>query len=284
MAEKTEGKDVTGAKDSEALKNRVTRLEAIMRLVQRQLGLLVDPAPKAKNGNANGWSIVAIAVLSIMVVGVIADVGMESGDIQNSKVHAIRSNGDYDSDGGATFAARVTCAGLDTTGSLSGSFSISGTNISGGNIAVARITNAAASVGPSIGGNIPEAALSNALRTATAVGSATTTLDGEGGSITNLSAANIQVGTAASAFNGAGITNLSAANIAAGTAASAFNGLAITNLNAANLKVGTALPAVNGGSVTNLAVANMVGGFTGTATNNFALYITNGVVINAVLQ
>lgn len=43
---------------------------------------------------------------------------------------------------------------------------LSGADITTGNIAVARITNAAASVGPSIGGNIPKAALTNALATA----------------------------------------------------------------------------------------------------------------------
>ena len=39
---------------------------------------------------------------------------------------------------------------------------LSGADLVTGNIAVARITNAAASVGPSIGGNIPVAAITNA--------------------------------------------------------------------------------------------------------------------------
>ena len=39
---------------------------------------------------------------------------------------------------------------------------LSGADLTTGNIAVARITNAAASVGPSIGGNIPVAAITNA--------------------------------------------------------------------------------------------------------------------------
>lgn len=40
---------------------------------------------------------------------------------------------------------------------------IAGSSIVSGNIAVARITNAASTVGASIGGNIPVAALTNAL-------------------------------------------------------------------------------------------------------------------------
>ena len=50
---------------------------------------------------------------------------------------------------------------------------IAGGNISAGNIAVARITNAAGSLGPSIAGNIPSAAITNALTAFFKAGTAT---------------------------------------------------------------------------------------------------------------
>ena len=50
---------------------------------------------------------------------------------------------------------------------------LAGGNISAGNIAVARITNAAGSLGPSIAGNIPSAAITNALTAFFKAGTAT---------------------------------------------------------------------------------------------------------------
>ena len=47
---------------------------------------------------------------------------------------------------------------------------LSGADLTTGNIAVARITNAAASIGPSIGGNISNTAITNALAALKAAG------------------------------------------------------------------------------------------------------------------
>lgn len=65
-----------------------------------------------------------------------------------------------------------------------------------------------------------------------------------GSSITNLDAANVRVGSSASAFNGYAVTNLDAAKIKVGSTASAFNGNSITNLNPANMGAGN-MPAAN---------------------------------------
>lgn len=62
-------------------------------------------------------------------------------------------------------------------------------------------------------GNIALARVTNALVTATAVGNATTALDGEGSSITNLGAANIALGGTFPAVVGTALTALNGENI-----------------------------------------------------------------------
>lgn len=86
---------------------------------------------------------------NLMVTGGVTVVGALSGTVVNSNAtgHLTASNGTFNGD-------------VAVAGALTGT--IPATSISSGNIASARLTNAAGSLGPSIGGNIPVAAITNA--------------------------------------------------------------------------------------------------------------------------
>ena len=103
----------------------------------------------------------------------------------------------------------------------------------------------------------------------------------DGGSLTNMSAAQLKAGTVLNAVDGSALTNISAAQLTAGTAISAVNGTAITNIADAALAGtnGKKLMANNGVSLTNIPSTSITGGSTYT---NAATGFTN-VFINGIL-
>ena len=238
------------------VETRLTRLEALMRIVKRHM-IDVDERVGAMPHHEEMSKIEKTGFASIkMLIGAAAMFAIVT---VSSWVTA--ATVEVPSDHVAVFGY-PTVGYVDSSGNLvlGGSFValINGTNITSGNIAVARITNAAATLGPSIGGNIPVAAVTNAAAT---VGPSI------GG---NVHAAAI---TNALATSGPQIGG----NIPVAAVSNVFN------------TAGVKLAAYNVHACTNYTYLNLVGGMTYIQTNLAGLagptnlfFFTNGVLVNVV--
>lgn len=204
----------------------------------------------------------------------------------------------------------VITSGVLSNCTINGTTAINGTNITAGNIPLARVTNAletATTVGSGTtvlkgegsnvtninganisSGNIALNRTTNALAIATLVGSGTTVFKGEGSNVTNLNASYLTAGHAPLAR----VTNAleTATIVGSGTTVFKGEGSNVTNLNGANVASGNiALARVtnaletattlgttdtvlngNGNAVTNISAASLVAGTAVTAINGAA--------------
>lgn len=123
----------------------------------------------AKDGKV-GSSRIAVLLAMATVLTMVSLVSARMADIETDRAHwdtaVIREDGSFQTQGSINVQGTLVVTGATTVSSVSGNGSgltnLNGANIASGNIGVNRLTNGAASLGPSIGGNIPVAAITNA--------------------------------------------------------------------------------------------------------------------------
>ncbi len=108
---------------------------------------------------------------------------------------------------------------------------------------------------------------------------ATTSLNGDGSNVSNITPTNITAGAmtmTSFSGDGSGVTNITASNIALGTTLTATSfsggGTYLSDLQAANIAIGGTLPQLDGSALTNLTAANINGTFSSITTSG-TLYV-----------